>query len=118
MERCGSISKSSADGKYGRVVELVDSLDSGSSVHCGRAGSSPASPTKKKRHPIGCLFFFCAEFDAAIQFAEGDGDLFPIGDLSGTCEVLWAYEMKRYSPLLICCRKRDFTQYDEFVWSE
>ncbi len=31
---------------YGRVVELVDSLDSGSSVHCGRAGSSPASPTK------------------------------------------------------------------------
>ena len=33
--------------KYGRVVELVDSLDSGSSVHCGRAGSSPASPTKR-----------------------------------------------------------------------
>ena len=33
--------------KYGRVVELVDSLDSGSSVHCGRAGSSPASPTKE-----------------------------------------------------------------------
>ena len=33
---------------YGRVVELVDSLDSGSSVHCGRAGSSPASPTKIK----------------------------------------------------------------------
>ena len=31
--------------EYGRVVELVDSLDSGSSVHCGRAGSSPASPT-------------------------------------------------------------------------
>ena len=36
----------SAQGnKDGRVVELVDSLDSGSSVHCGRAGSSPASPT-------------------------------------------------------------------------
>ena len=32
--------------QYGRVVELVDSLDSGSSVHCGRAGSSPASPTR------------------------------------------------------------------------
>ena len=32
---------------YGRVVELVDSLDSGSSVHYGRAGSSPASPTKE-----------------------------------------------------------------------
>ena len=27
-------------------MELVDSLDSGSSVHYGRAGSSPASPTK------------------------------------------------------------------------
>ena len=42
---------------YGRVVELVDSLDSGSSVHCGRAGSSPASPTKKKVHFL-CAFFF------------------------------------------------------------
>ena len=29
------------------MVELVDSLDSGSSVHYGRAGSSPASPTKE-----------------------------------------------------------------------
>ena len=45
--------------KYGRVVELVDSLDSGSSVHCGRAGSSPASPTKKYRHTSVCLYFFC-----------------------------------------------------------
>ncbi len=43
---------------YGRVVELVDSLDSGSSVHCGRAGSSPASPTKRKGHPKGCPFSF------------------------------------------------------------
>ena len=42
--------------KYARVVELVDSLDSGSSVHCGRAGSSPASPTKEKGHPKGCPF--------------------------------------------------------------
>ena len=31
-----------------RVVELADSLDSGSSVHYGRAGSSPASRTKLK----------------------------------------------------------------------
>ena len=30
-----------------RVVELADSLDSGSSAHSGRAGSSPASRTKK-----------------------------------------------------------------------
>ena len=36
---------------------LADSLDSGSSVHCGRAGSSPASPTKKA-HPFGCAFYF------------------------------------------------------------
>ena len=32
---------------YARVVELVDSLDSGSNVHSGRAGSSPASRTKE-----------------------------------------------------------------------
>ena len=30
-----------------RVVELADSLDSGSSVHYARAGSSPASRTNK-----------------------------------------------------------------------
>ena len=30
---------------YARVVELADSLDSGSSAHSGRAGSSPASRT-------------------------------------------------------------------------
>ena len=50
---------------YGRVVELVDSLDSGSSVHCGRAGSSPASPTKtgqRFRHDVCrdcCPVSFC-----------------------------------------------------------
>ena len=33
---------------YARVVELADSLDSGSSAHYGRAGSSPASRTMKK----------------------------------------------------------------------
>ena len=32
--------------EYARVVELADSLDSGSSAHYGRAGSSPASRTK------------------------------------------------------------------------
>ena len=41
---------------YGRVVELVDSLDSGSSVHCGRAGSSPASPTKEIRRLLSTDF--------------------------------------------------------------
>ena len=39
------------------MVELVDSLDSGSSVHCGRAGSSPASPTKTG-HLLRCPVFY------------------------------------------------------------
>ena len=45
---------------YARVVELADSLDSGSSVHYGRAGSSPASRTKKERHLLeaGVLLFW------------------------------------------------------------
>ena len=43
---------------YARVVELADSLDSGSSVQYARAGSSPASRTKQKRHPKGCRFSF------------------------------------------------------------
>ena len=34
--------------RQARVVELADSLDSGSSVHSGRAGSSPASRTLEK----------------------------------------------------------------------
>ena len=50
---------------YGRVVELVDSLDSGSSVHCGRAGSSPASPTKREQASSeACSFSF---FDSEIN---------------------------------------------------
>ena len=42
------------------MVELVDSLDSGSSVHCGRAGSSPASPTKEsiEIERFRCFFTF------------------------------------------------------------
>ena len=36
----------SAPKQDARVVELADSLDSGSSVHYARAGSSPASRTK------------------------------------------------------------------------
>ena len=43
---------------YARVVELADSLDSGSSVHYGRAGSSPASRTKKKDTLKACLSFW------------------------------------------------------------
>ena len=52
--------------QYGRVVELVDSLDSGSSVHCGRAGSSPASPTRMRstvdvRSAVLFCVFWCEE---------------------------------------------------------
>ena len=52
---------------YGRVVELVDSLDSGSSVHCGRAGSSPASPTKTKVYPIGYTLVFYVADGAGLE---------------------------------------------------
>ena len=47
MLLCSSAEGNQGKTKYARVVELVDSLDSGSSVHCGRAGSSPASRTKR-----------------------------------------------------------------------
>ena len=50
-------SKRSELNQCARVVELADSLDSGSSAHYGRAGSSPASRTKKIRHPFGCRIF-------------------------------------------------------------
>ena len=53
MILCSSAEGNQGKTKYARVVELVDSLDSGSSVHCGRAGSSPASRTK--RNPGICL---------------------------------------------------------------
>ena len=41
--------------QHARVVELADSLDSGSSVLYGRAGSSPASRTKET---VERLFLF------------------------------------------------------------
>ena len=41
-----------------RVVELADSLDSGSSVHSGRAGSSPASRTNSSDSSEFEEFFF------------------------------------------------------------
>ena len=44
--------------RYARVVELADSLDSGSSVHYARAGSSPASRTKRAlKRKVSTLFF-------------------------------------------------------------
>ena len=50
------------EDRYARVVELADSLDSGSSVHYARAGSSPASRTNKKRHTFVCLFLLARHF--------------------------------------------------------
>ena len=42
--------------KYARVVELVDSLDSGSSAHSGRGGSTPPSRTiRDRRKPVSFL---------------------------------------------------------------
>jgi hypothetical protein len=43
------------------VVELADSLDSGSSVQYARAGSSPASRTKKGLQTLGFVSFFVFE---------------------------------------------------------
>ena len=42
--------------RYARVVELVDSLDSGSSAHSGRGGSTPPSRTIRKGLPKGSPF--------------------------------------------------------------
>ena len=50
-----------------RVVELADSLDSGSSAHSGRAGSSPASRTKLKDEEMTdfpVFFLFSRTFNA------------------------------------------------------
>ena len=46
-----------------RVVELADSLDSGSSAHSGRAGSSPASRTS-----IVVSFLLATIFFAPFQY--------------------------------------------------
>ena len=48
--------------KCARVVELADSLDSGSSAQYGRAGSSPASRTKRDAPHGASLFCFPAAF--------------------------------------------------------
>jgi len=40
------------------VVELVDTLDLKSNGHYGRAGSSPASSTDKKKSQSNCSGFF------------------------------------------------------------
>ena len=65
-----------------RVVELADSLDSGSSVHSGRAGSSPASRTKLSEHfgstgekpsDFKVFGFFMTENFQSIRWLNGNG---------------------------------------------
>ncbi len=54
-----------------RVAELVDALDSGSSVHCGRAGSSPVPGTYKILNEINSnikYIFSNQEFDISDFF--------------------------------------------------
>ena len=53
--------------KYARVVELADSLDSGSSAHYGRAGSSPASRTKVLKLKGFSLEFFYIRFLVVVE---------------------------------------------------
>ena len=56
-----------------RVVELADSLDSGSSAHSGRAGSTPASRTKenaRNREISGIFLTFCPFFEAQTRPLE------------------------------------------------
>ena len=53
--------------KYARVVELVDSLDSGSSAHSGRGGSTPPSRTIQKDFRKEVLFLFEERIPPAMQ---------------------------------------------------
>ena len=52
-------------------MELADSLDSGSSVHYARAGSSPASRTK--RDILSDVSFFISSFLDAKDGLKTDG---------------------------------------------
>ena len=65
--------------QFGRVVELVDSLDSGSSVHCGRAGSSPASPTKEETSDWMSLLFCFQERDLNRTKCNSPVELYECG---------------------------------------
>ena len=56
--------------KQARVVELADSLDSGSSAHSGRAGSSPASRTMNwpQIERFGVNFYASENFSGKFIF--------------------------------------------------
>ena len=64
-----AVLRETAPNQHARVVELADSLDSGSSVQYARAGSSPASRTKRSQALSG-LGFFCFQETTVAQGLE------------------------------------------------
>ena len=78
-----------------RVVELADSLDSGSSAHYGRAGSSPASRTKKKDTLKACLSFW-------VPRAVGPLHPSVIQMLGGSTRKGYATSVRRQSRQRLC----------------
>ena len=67
------------------MVELADSLDSGSSVHYGRAGSSPASRTKRRDTRLGISSFLlwgCEEPASYTGLPPQTSEAFVVGKRS------------------------------------
>ena len=62
-----SLRNSRLKDEHAGVLELADSLDSGSSVHYGRAGSSPASRTKVLKLKGFSLEFFYIRFLVVVE---------------------------------------------------
>ena len=82
---CGNIFKQSGNRakQNARVVELVDSLDSGSSVHSERAGSTPASRTKDlerflRSRSLQCFIPECLD-DQNVREICGDRGIMKCG---------------------------------------
>ena len=90
MVICSSVDRKST---YARVVELVDSLDSGSSVHCGRAGSSPASRTKEEtRYSLRIPGFCCF---VAVYLELNIGKMGNVEKLFPLCFPLCVYSLDK-----------------------
>ena len=89
-----------------RVVELADSLDSGSSAHYGRAGSSPASRTKKKDTLKACLSFW-------VPRAVGPLHPSVIQMLGGSTRKGYATSVRRQSRQRLC---GEFRLRRGFAW--
>ena len=75
--------------KHARVVELADSLDSGSSVHYARAGSSPASRTTTKR--LTAFEQCCKSLSFSHSVAR-----YSVVDASTTSRVGYGVKRRRY----------------------